>query len=546
MAALNELATYIRCAIKCGPVPVLRDVHALYEQDPAALTLGEKVILFAEMHLRVPEGVLVGRPLTLSGFQKVFLLAVIDNPEGTRDAVLSIARRNGKTFILAVLILAYLIGPLASKNATIASAAQSRDQAALLFNLMSKMIHMSPDIEPHLRIVPSSKRVVSLTTNSEYYAMSADAKTGYGRALRVVVLDESGQIRGEVDEYVDMLRTSQGSYEDPLFVTISTQAPSDRDWLSVMMDDGIRSQDPHTVIHLYCADEDGDILDEAQWLKANPGLGVFRVKKDLEEQLKRAVRLPAQQSGALNLLLNRRVSQVSLWLGPIPWRECGGDIDLDVFRYGKVAVGIDLSARQDLTAAVLAAADESGVVHLLPFCYTPMEGLEERSRRDRTPYDVWVREGKMIAVAGANIEYIQVAEHLKDQLESLRIMLDTIEYDRWNWKYFEPVAREVGLVYGVTVNEVGQGYQSFTPRVNNFESLLLRGKIRHGNHPLLTMAASNAIAVGDPAGNKKLDKSKSTARIDPLVASVMAAFPVSEGAQSTRSMYEDESRRTIM
>ena len=60
-------------------------------------------------------------------------------------------------------------------------------------------------------------------------------------------------------------------------------------------------------------------------------------------------------------------------------------------------------------------------------------------------------------------------------------------------------------------------------------ALLLKRQIRHGRHPLLTMAAANAIGVPDPAGNIKMDKSKSTQRIDPLVAAVMAAYPVSEG-----------------
>ena len=53
--------------------------------------------------------------------------------------------------------------------------------------------------------------------------------------------------------------------------------------------------------------------------------------------------------------------------------------------------------------------------------------------------------------------------------------------------------------------------------------------MRHGGHPLLTMAAASAIAVMDPAGNRKLDKQKGTLRIDPLVAAVMAAFEVSDG-----------------
>jgi phage terminase large subunit-like protein len=36
------------------------------------------------------------------------------------------------------------------------------------------------------------------------------------------------------------------------------------------------------------------------------------------------------------------------------------------------------------------------------------------------------------------------------------------------------------------------------------------------------MCAANAVAIPDPAGNRKLDKSKATGRIDGLVALAMA------------------------
>jgi len=68
--------------------------------------------------------------------------------------------------------------------------------------------------------------------------------------------------------------------------------------------------------------------------------------------------------------------------------------------------------------------------------------------------------------------------------------------------------------------------------LEGFEALALEGKLRTGAHPLLSMAFSNAIAVTDPAGNRKLDKSKSSARIDPAVAAVMAAHRVSDGADN--------------
>jgi phage terminase large subunit-like protein len=64
------------------------------------------------------------------------------------------------------------------------------------------------------------------------------------------------------------------------------------------------------------------------------------------------------------------------------------------------------------------------------------------------------------------------------------------------------------------------------PRVEEFESYLLDAKIRTGNHPLLNMAAANAIAESDPAGNRKLAKNKSTQKIDPIVAALMALYAV--------------------
>jgi phage terminase large subunit-like protein len=74
---------------------------------------------------------------------------------------------------------------------------------------------------------------------------------------------------------------------------------------------------------------------------------------------------------------------------------------------------------------------------------------------------------------------------------------------------------------------VGQGYKDFSPRLETIETLLLDGKLRHGKAPLLNMAAANAIVIKDPAGNRKLDKSKAAQRIDPLIAAVMATHAAS-------------------
>ena len=68
----------------------------------------------------------------------------------------------------------------------------------------------------------------------------------------------------------------------------------------------------------------------------------------------------------------------------------------------------------------------------------------------------------------------------------------------------------------------GQGFKDFSPAVTRLEDLLLEGRIRHGNHPVLTMCAANTRVVLDPAGNRKFDKMKCNGRIDGLVAMAMA------------------------
>jgi phage terminase large subunit-like protein len=271
-------------------------------------------------------------------------------------------------------------------------------------------------------------------------------------------------------------------------------------------------------------------MDKRQWQRSNPALNLFRDKKDLEEQLKRASRIPSQESSARNLLRNERYAQVSIWLAPAPWKACSAPPDLEVFRTRPVACGLDLSARTDLTAAVLAAADDEGTVHLLPYVYTPTVGLEERAKQSRAPFEVWVRDGKMIAVPGASIDYAFVAEHLRLELDSLDIALSSIEFDRWRWEIFQQAAQKAGLQFG-QINPVGQGFRDISCRMDAFETLLLAGKLRHGGHPLLNMAVANAVAVSDPSGNRKIDKAQSTLRVDVIVAAVMAAYAVSEGQQ---------------
>jgi phage terminase large subunit-like protein len=250
-------------------------------------TRGERVILFIERYCRVPEGKLVGQPMVLDPFQKLWVLCVYDNPTLTTLAILSIARKNGKTALIAAILLAHLVGPEAVLNSQIVSGAQTRDQAALVFKLALKMVNLNPDLRKLIRDVPSSKTLVGLPMNVEYRALSAEGGSNMGLSPILAIIDEMGQIRGDYDAFVEAIETAQGAYDEALELVISTQAPTDSDMLSLRIDDAIRSEDPHIVCHVYSADElaklldidpnEVSVVDERAWRAANPASGQIPV-----------------------------------------------------------------------------------------------------------------------------------------------------------------------------------------------------------------------------------------------------------------------------
>lgn len=490
-----------------------------------------RVITFIERYCLTPDGAHVGQPMRLAGFQKKFIEAVYDNPAGTRRAILSVSRKNGKSGLIAGLLLAHLVGPEAKLNSQLVSGAMSRDQAALVFNLASKMVQLSPVLPSMVRIVPSGKRLIGLPMNTEYRALAAEGKTAHGLSPIFAVLDEAGQVRGPQSDFIDAITTSQGAHAAPLLIVISTQAANDADLLSIWIDDASTSQDPRIVSHVYEAPKGCDLLDERAWSAANPALGLFRSMDDLREQMLQAQRMPSMENTARNLLLNQRVSTVSPFISPNVWQSCAGQVL--PFEDEPVWCGLDLSSRCDLTALVI-IGKIAGVWHVVPHFWAPEQGLLDRSQRDRAPYDVWHRQGYLHTTPGATVDYEFVAQDIAALLSELNVQ--AIAYDRWRIdlmkKEFDKLGVDLPLV------SWGQGFRDMAPALDALEAELLNARLAHGAHPVLSMCAANAIVIKDPAGGRKLDKSKATGRIDGLQA-MAQAFGVAAQATEQPDIYSD-------
>jgi phage terminase large subunit-like protein len=192
------------------------------------------------------------------------------------------------------------------------------------------------------------------------------------------------------------------------------------------------------------------------------------------------------------------------------------------FGNAPVYAGLDLSARTDLTALVL-TAKIAGVWHTVSYFWTPENGLVDRSKRDRQPYDVWARQGYMNTTPGSTVDYEFVAQDIAAIVEPLN--LQVIAYDRYRIDMLKKEFERIGVDLPLAM--WGQGFKDMTPAIETLEAELLNHRVAHGNNPVLTMCAANAIITSDPAGNRKLDKHKATGRIDGMVAMAMA-FGISQ------------------
>src|SRR5262249_48020551 len=139
-----------------------------------------------------------------------------------RRAILSVARKNGKTALIATIALAHLVGPEAIPNGEIYSAANDRDQAAIVFKFAKQIVELEPELRGELEVIPATKPMLARRTGSIYRAVSAEAGTKHGYLPSVVIYDELAQAKNR--DLYDVLDTSFGARDEPLFVVISTQS----------------------------------------------------------------------------------------------------------------------------------------------------------------------------------------------------------------------------------------------------------------------------------------------------------------------------------
>ena len=478
----------------------------------------------------MPSGTGQGKPFHLLGWQKSFIRDIYeptlkDGRRVVRRAILSMARKNGKTALIAAMALAHLVGPERIPNGEIYSAANDRDQAAIVFKFARQIVELDDELRALIEVIQSTKTMLARRTGSIYRAISAEAGTKHGYMPSLVIYDELAQTKSR--DLYDVLDTSFGAREEPLFIVISTQSNDPEHVLSKLIDDGLSGNDPTIVCHLFAADEDCLLSDRQQWKKANPALGAFRDFDDLAASIDKAIRMPAEEPKVRNLLLNQRVSPASILISRAEWMACAGDAS---FEPGEdVYLALDLSNTLDLSALLMGSA--SDVARIKAFFWKPADQLAEQSFRDFGSgdhrYVEWQKAGHIETTPGRSIDKLAIAQRIAEL--SRRFRIKALAYDRWRMDDLLRELDRIGFAAhkegdkgdGLRLVPWGQGFKDMAPAIDALEAAVADRKIIHPSNPCLNWNMANAVAIMDPAGGRKIDKDKSRFRIDGAVALAM-------------------------
>jgi phage terminase large subunit-like protein len=279
-----------------------------------------------------------------------------------------------------------------------------------------------------------------------------------------------------------------------------------------------RKADPRFYPVIFGLADDEDWHDEANWYKCNPSLGHTISIESVRDAYKRALETPADENMFRQLRLNQWVKQSIRWMPMDRWDECGGAVDAAALEGRECYAGLDLAVTRDLTALVLVFPPTDGDERytVLPFYWIPEATVPLRVRRDHVMYDVWEQLGHILTTEGEVVHYGFIEKFIVQLGE--RYNIREIAYDRWNASMMVQALQDDGF----TMVPFGQGYKDMSPPTKELMRLVLERKINHGGHPVLRWNMDNVFVSIDPAENVKIDKSKSTERVDGAVALVMA------------------------
>lgn len=502
--------------------------------------------------LRHTKGMFARKPFQLQPFQ-AFIIAMLDGWRRISDGgrrfttvFFTVSRKNGKTEFMGG---GYGTKGVYADNefgADVFFCATKRDQAKIGFSAARTMVRFlmedSPKVFNSTRVLQHEVKVPVTEGLMRYLSSDHDTLDGYNPHIAFIDEYHAHKTSG----VLDVMKTGQGSRLNPLLIVTTTAGFNINGPCYAMQRvcgeilQGFK-QDDSLLPVLYTLDTADDWNDESVWPKSNPNLDVSISMKFLREQYVTAFNEGMSKEVQFKTKnLNIWTSASTTWVRDREWMECAKTINIGEFRGRRAYLGLDLASVRDLCCLAIIFPMDAEEDVLVAYHFMPKDNAELRERNDGVPFGRWAVETDRLTITNGNVtDYRAIKAKVMQLMELFDIR--SLAYDRYNASQIIIELQDEGLL----CNPFGQGFVSMSAPTKGFERAIIGQKIIHDGDPILRWEIGNVMLRNDPAGNIKVDKSKSAEKVDGVVASIMAFGEMIDKESGQASNMERYGIRTL-
>lgn len=508
----------------------------------------EPVIMFANCLPNI-KGPRAGLPLEIMPWQcfiYVNLFAFYE--KGTdarrfRQAVIFVPRGNGKTTLMAPLVL-YMLFMEGEGGAEGYSAAVTRSQARILFDTANDMVRRSPEFRREIGVETRANAIFQQNSASSFRAVSSDAKALDGLNVHVAVCDEIGSHK--TSEVYDVLLTACAKRLHPLLVSISTATGNTTGigrqlWAYATRTLSGLNTDERLFALIYTADEGDDPWDEKVWIKANPGWGVTVQPDAVRAIMRQARNNPAQESAAMTRHLNIWTGADDALFSESSWRACADpNLRLDDLGGQECHMAIDLASKTDIAALVLVfpRRNDDGALTYRAFTVAYLNDAAVVEARNAS-YPGWAAGGYLTVTSGNETDFATIEAHVLDLMRRFRVL--SVAYDPWAATQFAQrlLAEDVPMV------EFRANTHNFSEPTKELDAAIQARRISHDGNPVMTWCIGNVVGHYDARSNVYPKKSRPEQKIDCAIALIMG-IARAMAYQEPESRYNNPATRDMV
>ena len=515
----------------------LENKSFFYDQKKA-----NAAIEWIEEHAFHTEGKLAPNPLKLELWEKAFVAALFgvvdaDGKRQFREAVLIVARKNGKS-LLAAAIAKYVWWIDGGFGAKIYNIAPKLDQADIIYNNIWQMTLLDPEYQAlkeelsekdmHNKKVKDDSalpkhRMSDLyitATNSTVKKIAFSAKKSDGFNPSLCVCDEIAAWEGDqgLKQY-EVMKSGMGAREEGILLSCTTAGYINDSIYDEIFKRSTRfllgdSKERKLLPFLYVIDDIDKWNDINELRKSNPNLGVSVSVDFMLEEIAIAEGSLSKKSEFICKYCNLKQNSSLAWLPSNVIESMYGDpINLDDFRGSYCVAGIDLSQTTDLTSACV-VIEKNGELYVFSKFWLPSEKIDEATARDGLPYNIYIQRG-LLEESGDNfVDYHDCFKWLTMLVEDYEILPLQVGYDRYSAQYLIQDLKQ----YGFQTDDVFQG-DNLWGVLQEMEGLFKEKKVHIGDNDLLKVHLFNsAIKMNAERGRGKLIKLNPSDHIDGVAA----------------------------